>query len=90
MKKEQPKREQIEGACVCLTCGNVSNKWVTVGDKGIPSKTKCPKCSKTAYTLSIAGIWGFMPAVAKEISRMKLDMLDVQAFIEEQMEGPTQ
>lgn len=72
-------RTKREAFVSCLSCGQTTLAFVfSYENGGLHEKTRCPKCSNTAYTHNLGGLWEFMQAAAKDIARIKLDMIDLQ------------
>jgi len=78
-------RKKREAYVCCLSCGQTSAQFVMErpDDAGLKPTAPCPKCSNTAYTQNLVGLWAFMSAAAQEIAQLKLDLLDVQGSWEE-------
>jgi DNA-directed RNA polymerase subunit RPC12/RpoP len=72
----------------CITCGHTTEGPVEVID-GLPksSVVKCPKCSNQATLGNIRGLFEFQAMVAKEISKLKMQIFDLECQIEELVEG---
>jgi hypothetical protein len=72
-------RTKHEGWVSCLSCGRTSKTFILeCGDGSLEQTSACPKCSNTAHTNNLGGLWSFMRAAAKEIAQIKLDMIDLQ------------
>lgn len=68
-----------EGWVSCLSCGKTSKAFILVREEGdLEPTARCPKCSNTAHTQNLKGLWSFMRAAAKDIAQIKLDMIDLQ------------
>lgn len=76
-------RTQEEWNVCCMSCGHSGAKFVTMRNNLPPSTTSCPKCSNEAFVISIGTLGHFMSKVCKEISLIKLDMIDLQEAEEE-------
>lgn len=72
-------RVKREGYVSCLSCGNTSKTFILeLKDGSLNQTALCPKCSNTAHTNNLKGLWSFMQIAAKEIAQIKLDMIDLQ------------
>ena len=73
-------RIKREGFVCCLSCGYTGKKFILCDDKEIMHPMSlCPKCSNTAYTGNIQGLFQFMSAVTKEIVSIKSSIFDLEA-----------
>lgn len=76
-------RRKEEVSVVCLTCGYDGKAFALLSDNDIPAPTtRCPKCSKTAHTVTLQGMFLFMRASMREIVRLKSDIFDLEAAAE--------
>jgi len=74
--KELIKKEVLVS---CLSCGQTTETFVSRRESGgLYGTTGCPKCSNTAYTNNLRGLWSFMRAAANEIAQLKLAMVALQ------------
>lgn len=72
-------RTKREGWVSCLSCGKTSKTFILERGDGVFEPTSaCPKCSNTAHTQNLEGLWSFMRAAAKDIAQIKIDMIDLQ------------
>lgn len=72
-------RTKREGWVSCLSCGKTSKTFILERrDEILEPTSTCPKCSNTAHTQNLQGLWSFMRAAAKDIAQIKLDMIDLQ------------
>lgn len=74
-------RVKRETFTCCLTCGYTGQSFVLVSDEltgRLAATSRCVKCSNTAYTCNIQGLFRFMQAVTKEMVSMKSDIFDIE------------
>lgn len=73
-------RKKLEVPIQCLTCGFDGKHLVHVGENDrLPDVCRCPKCSKTAYVLSLSGAMHLCRAMAKEIVAINSRIFDLEA-----------
>lgn len=78
-----------ERPVLCLTCGKVHKKMIEVrgADRAaVHDIVKCPKCSKMAFTLNPFKTHFILEAMAKEIRQLRMDVFDLQAGFEAELD----
>jgi hypothetical protein len=81
-------REYVKTPIICLTCGFDGEKPVPAKN-GIPKvdKCRCPQCSKTAFVHRPFRQRFIINALVKEVIRLRLDVMDLQAYAEGEDRG---
>ena len=72
-------REYSLSPIICLTCGFDGEKPVPARD-GVPvaDTCRCPRCSKRAYVQNPLRSRFVIAALAKEVAKLRLDIMDLQ------------
>jgi hypothetical protein len=81
-------REYAKIPIICLTCGfDGENPVPAKNGRPTVDKCRCPKCSKTAFVHRPFREGFIINALVKEVIRLRLDVMDLQAYAEGEDRG---
>lgn len=77
-------KSYVKHPVICLVCGKMAPQVVPSNSNGYPSvnKVPCNACSNEAFVVNPFQQHFVIAAMAKEIARLRLDILDLQGEVD--------